>query len=262
MAERAVGGGQRRRDGGARLPAPGGRHRRAARRARRRTAPSSRAWCAPPRGSSSPCPPSTTCAARARARDLDGGLLRTSSPNAGAGRRPTCCRSSSPCPTGSDRLTEDEVISTAILLFAAGFETTTNLIGNGLLALLRHPDQLGALRAVGGDPAAVQRAVEELLRWDSPVQLDGRDRGPRRWRWRDRPSRPATNVMTLLGAANRDPRRFHDPECLDLARDEGPPMSFGSGIHYCLGAALARLEGQVCFCRLLDALRRGGARRS
>jgi cytochrome P450 len=151
---------------------------------------------------------------------------------------------------GSDRLTQDEVISTSILLFAAGFETTTNLIGNGLWALLGHPDQMARLRASVDDPTAVQRAVEELLRWDSPVQLDGR-MALRPTEIEGEHIAPGELVMTLLGAANRDPRRFPDPEVLDLGRDHGPPMSFGSGIHYCLGAALARLEGQVCFGRLL-----------
>jgi cytochrome P450 len=152
---------------------------------------------------------------------------------------------------GTDRLSQDEVVATAILLFAAGFETTTNLIGNGLLALLHHPDQLGRLRSSAADRGAVQRAVEELLRWDSPVQLDsrvasgdvvvaGQSIGA------------GESVMTLIGSANRDPRRFHAPEILDIERDEGPPMSFGSGIHHCLGAALARMEGQVCLARLLD----------
>jgi cytochrome P450 len=151
---------------------------------------------------------------------------------------------------GSDRLTEDEVVTTAILLFAAGFETTTNLIGNGLLALLRHPDQLAVLRGSIQDPTAVQRAVEELLRWDSPVQLDSRV-AVGQTEVAGQSIEAGDNVMTLIGAANRDPRHFHDPETFDVARDEGPPMSFGSGIHYCLGAALARLEGQVCFARLL-----------
>jgi cytochrome P450 len=151
---------------------------------------------------------------------------------------------------GSDRLTQDEVISTAILLFAAGFETTTNLIGNGLSALLSHPAELARLRASVDDPEAVQRAVEELLRWDSPVQLDGRV-VLRATEVSGQHLAPGEQVMTLLGAANRDPRRFRDPESLDLGREEGAPMSFGSGIHYCLGAALARLEGQVCFGRLL-----------
>jgi cytochrome P450 len=151
---------------------------------------------------------------------------------------------------GSDRLTQDEVVSTAILLFAAGFETTTNLIGNGLLALLRHPRQLAALRSQVHDAAVVQRAVEELLRWDSPVQIDGRT-ALRDVEVGGEPIPAGDAIMTLIGAANRDPLRFRQPDVLDLARDEGPPMSFGSGIHYCLGAALARLEGQVCFSRLL-----------
>jgi len=151
---------------------------------------------------------------------------------------------------GSDRLTEQEVMSTAILLFAAGFETTTNLIGNGLWALLCHPDQCRILRSSVHDPGALQRAIEELLRWDSPVQLDGR------MALRDtvvagQHISSGEQVMTLLGAANRDPIRFDHPDTLDLGRDEGAPMSFGSGIHYCLGAALARLEGQVCFGQLL-----------
>jgi len=100
------------------------------------------------------------------------------------------------------------------------------------------------------DPGALQRAIEELLRWDSPVQLDGR------MALRDtvvagQHISSGEQVMTLLGAANRDPIRFDHPDTLDLGRDEGAPMSFGSGIHYCLGAALARLEGQVCFGQLL-----------
>jgi len=151
---------------------------------------------------------------------------------------------------GSDRLTEQEVMSTAILLFAAGFETTTNLIGNGLWALLCHPDQCRVLRSCLHDPSALPRAVEELLRWDSPVQLDGR-MALRDTEVAGRHIAAGEQVLTLLGAANRDPIRYEDPDTLDLGRDEGAPMSFGSGIHYCLGAALARLEGQVCFGQLL-----------
>ena len=149
---------------------------------------------------------------------------------------------------GGDALTTDELISTVTLLFGAGFETTTNLIGNGLLALLRHPDELARLRR---DRTLMRGAVEELLRYDSPVQLDGRMAmddvviGGRR-------VQAGESVVTLLGASNRDPDRFVEPDRLDLGRDEGPPLSFGSGIHYCLGASLARLEGQVVFGRLLD----------
>jgi len=149
---------------------------------------------------------------------------------------------------GADALTTDELISTATLLFGAGFETTTNLIGNGMLALLRHPDELARLRR---DPALMRGAVEELLRYDSPVQLDGR-MAMEDVTIRGRQVSAGESVVTLIGACNRDPARFVDPDRLDLRRDEGPPLSFGSGIHYCLGASLARLEGQVVFGRLLE----------
>jgi cytochrome P450 len=147
-----------------------------------------------------------------------------------------------------DRLTEDEIVSTATLLFAAGFETTTNLIGNGLYALLSHPDQLRRLR---DEPGLIKPAVEEILRWDSPVQIDGRTA------FEDvvvagREVPEGSTVVTLLGAANHDPTHYTEPERFDIGRDEGPPMSFASGIHYCLGAALARLEGQVVFGRVLE----------
>ena len=147
-----------------------------------------------------------------------------------------------------DQLSEGELISTAILLFAAGFETTTHLIGNGLSALLRHPDQLARLRA---DRALIRPAVEELLRYDSPVQL------ALRTTYEDlsiggHHIAKGEPVLALLGAANRDPARFRDPERLDVGRDEGAPMSFGGGIHFCLGAALARLEGQIVLDRLLE----------
>jgi len=147
-----------------------------------------------------------------------------------------------------DQLSEHELISTAILLFAAGFETTTHLIGNGLLALLRHPDEMARLRA---DRSLVRPAVEELLRYDSPVQIAVRTA------YEDlsiggHEIEAGSVVLALLGAANRDPARFRDPEHLDVGRDEAPPMSFGGGIHFCLGAALARLEGQIVLGRLLD----------
>jgi len=147
-----------------------------------------------------------------------------------------------------DQLTAGELVSTAILLFAAGFETTTNLIGNGLLALLHHPDEFRRLRQ---DRSLLRPAVEELLRYDSPVQVNGRAvyeevevAGHR--------VEAGTTILTLLGAANRDPDHFSDPDRLDVGRAQGAPLSFGSGIHYCLGAALARLEGQVVLDRLMD----------
>jgi cytochrome P450 len=147
-----------------------------------------------------------------------------------------------------DQLTHDELVATVLLLFGAGFETTTNLIGNGLLALLEHPDQLLRLR---DDRALLRPAVEELLRWDSPVQLDARAA------FEDvdvhgLTVRAGEQVLTMLGAANRDPRVFPDPDRFDVGRDGPPPMSFGGGIHYCLGAPLARAEGQVVFDRMLD----------
>jgi cytochrome P450 len=155
---------------------------------------------------------------------------------------------------GTDRLSERELISTVILLFGAGFETTTNLIGNGLYALLTNPDQLERLRSdleSGDRHTVIRAAVEELLRYDSPVQFDGR------LAFEDVDiagvTVPAgTQVLTVLGAANRDPAQFSQPESLDLRRDEGPPLSFASGIHFCLGASLARAEGQAVFGRLME----------
>ncbi len=138
-----------------------------------------------------------------------------------------------------DRLSHDELLSTVMLLFAAGFETTTNLIGNGLVALLDHPDELQRLR---DDRSLMRTAVDELLRWDSPVQLDGRA-ALEDLDVRGVPVVAGEQVVTLLGSANRDPRVFDHPDRFDVGRDGPAPMSFGSGIHYCLGAALAQGGG-------------------
>lgn len=144
---------------------------------------------------------------------------------------------------GDDVLDDNECVGTAILLFAAGFETTTNLIGNGVAALLAHPDQMRQLRA---RPDLASNAVEELLRYDSPVQTNGRTvLEPTRLAGVD--LHPGQVVLTLLGAANRDPDRFCDPDRLDITRTGVPPLSFGAGIHFCLGAPLARLEGSILF---------------
>ena len=163
--------------------------------------------------------------------------------------------------SAGDRLTEEELLTTAALLFAAGFETTTHLLGNALVALLDRPDQLPSLHE-GADGAAT--AVEELLRFDSPVQISGR------MALTDAdiagvPVPAGQSVVAYLGAANRDPARFPNPDRLDLRRQGVAPLSFGGGIHYCLGAALARLEAQVAlpalFARFPDIALAGAARR-
>lgn len=147
-----------------------------------------------------------------------------------------------------DHLSERELFSTCVLLLVAGNETTTNLIGNAIIALLRHPDQLARLRR---DPAHVPAAIEELVRFDSPVQMtsrlvlaDGELHGRR--------LRRGEQLVLVLGAGNRDPARFADPERLDLDRPDVRPLSFGHGLHYCLGAQLARLEAQTALTHILD----------
>jgi cytochrome P450 len=147
-----------------------------------------------------------------------------------------------------DQLSHDELIATVILLFGAGFETTTNLIGNGLLALLDHPAELHRLR---DERSLMKTAVEEFLRWDSPVQVNGRVLFED-VEMHDTTFHAGEQLVVLLGSANRDPRAFDEPERFDVGREGPAPISFGGGIHYCLGAALARAEGHVVFDRLLD----------
>ncbi|HEX5407323.1 MAG TPA: cytochrome P450 [Pseudonocardiaceae bacterium] len=140
-----------------------------------------------------------------------------------------------------DQLTEPELIATCVLLLVAGHETTANLIANGVLALLRHPDQLAALRA---DPALITGTVEETLRYDPPVQLTTRVvRSPLPI---DDVVVPTDGVvLMLLGAANRDPAVFAEPDRFDITRDARQHLSFAAGAHFCLGAPLARLEGSI-----------------
>ena len=146
------------------------------------------------------------------------------------------------------QLSERETLNMLRLLLVAGNETTANLIGNGVLALLRHPEQLQRLRE---DPSLIPRAVEELLRFDAPAQADFR-RVLADCEVSGYPLRKRDNVLLLLGAANRDPEVFEHPDQLDVGRNQGLHLSFGSGIHHCLGAPLARLEGRIVLEMLLD----------
>lgn len=149
-----------------------------------------------------------------------------------------------------DKLTEGELLSTCRLLLIAGHETTVNLIANGVLQLLRHPEELGRFR---DDWELAPSAVEEVLRFDPPVQLTGRIaledaefdgvKVPK-----------GHSAICLIGAANRDPERFADPERFDITRGDDRHLSFGFGIHYCLGAPLARLEGQIALRTLFQRL--------
>ena len=149
---------------------------------------------------------------------------------------------------GGDRLTEEELLGTALFLLIAGHETTVNLIGNGTLALLQHRDQLDRLR---DDPSLDRRAVEELLRFDSPVQLTQRITLDE-YRLGDVTIPKGQNLVPLLGAANRDPAEFDDPDRLDLGRENANRhVAFGGGHHFCLGAALARLEGAAAIGTLV-----------
>jgi cytochrome P450 len=138
------------------------------------------------------------------------------------------------------------------LLLVAGNETTTNLIGNGLLALLRHPEQLALLR---GSPEIMENAIEELLRFDSPVQTDGRT-ALEDVTIGGKTILKGQQVLPLIGAANRDPRVFERPRELDLTRDSKRHVAFGRGIHHCLGAPLARMEGRITFEALLETFSR------
>jgi cytochrome P450 len=149
------------------------------------------------------------------------------------------------------RLTEDEIAANATFLFLAGHETTTNLVGNGLLALLRHPEQMAKLRAT---PGLVENAIEELLRFDPPVQFAPRV-ALEQIEIEGVQVEPEIPIALSLGSANRDPRRHERPDELDVARAEPKPLSFGGGPHYCVGAALARLEGKAAFSALLGSTR-------
>jgi cytochrome P450 len=148
---------------------------------------------------------------------------------------------------GGDRLTEDELVASCILLLFAGHETTTNHIANGVLALLQFPGEMARLRA---DPALAPAAVEELLRYDGPTNAQVRI-VQREHELHGKRLRPGERVFVLLSAANRDPRAYADPDRVDLARNGPPHLAFGFGPHICLGFPLARLEGQIALPAVL-----------
>jgi cytochrome P450 len=155
-----------------------------------------------------------------------------------------------------DRLSEDELLAMAFLLLVAGHETTVNLIASGTLALLEHPEQTARLRR---DPSLVKPAVEELLRYTSPVEMATERYARKDTEIRDTRIPRGGLVLAVLGSANRDEQHFEDPDVLDLARDPNRHLAFGrGGVHHCLGAPLARMEGQIALSAFLRRFR--GAR--
>lgn len=146
-----------------------------------------------------------------------------------------------------DRLTEEEIVANLIVTMVGGQETTTNLIGNGMLALLCHRDQWEKLRA---DPSLIPSAIEELLRYESPSQHTAR-MAPEDAELGGKQIRKRQAVIAVMGAANRDPERFSDPDRLDICRQDNRHVAFAWASHFCFGAPLARLEGQIAFEALL-----------
>lgn len=149
-----------------------------------------------------------------------------------------------------EKFTDEEIIANSVITMVGGQETTTNLIGNGILTLLRHPMELARLRA---DLLLMPAAVEELLRYESPSQHTAR-LAPYDTVLGDKTIGKREAVIAVMGAANRDPERFVDPDCLDITRKDNRHVAFGWAAHFCFGAHLARLEGQIAFSTLLQRL--------
>ncbi|MBC6972392.1 cytochrome P450 [Bacillus sp. Xin] len=149
-----------------------------------------------------------------------------------------------------DKLSKNELLSTIWLLIIAGHETTVNLIGNGVLALLQHPEQMDLLR---DNPLMLPSAVDELLRYAGPIMIGNRFAGED-ITMHGKTIHKGEMVLFSLAAANIDPKKFSNPEALDITREENDHLAFGNGIHHCLGAPLARLEGQIAFGTLLQRL--------
>ncbi len=150
----------------------------------------------------------------------------------------------------NDRLSEAEILATCIMLFAAGEQTTSSIIGNGMLALLRHPDRLTWLRQ---NPDAIQIATEEIFRYDSPTQLVARV-ASEPVQLGSKTIQPGQNAILCLGAANRDPAEFPDPDRLNLRRNPNRHIAFAAGPHFCLGAVLARMEVPIALNALVQRL--------
>jgi cytochrome P450 len=151
---------------------------------------------------------------------------------------------------GGTRLSEEEIVANLIVTMVGGQETTTNLIGNGMLTLLRNPAEMERLRA---DPSLTPSAVEELLRYESPSQHTAR-LAPDRVEIGGKPIERRQAVIAVMGAANRDPERFPEPDRLDITRKDNRHVAFGWAAHFCFGAPLARLEGQIAFATVLRRL--------